>query len=88
MNTEAIWTFLSTQGADFGLKVLAAIAAWIVGRWLIALALRVFTAALERGKRILWTTLLQEDVSQVEVAVDHSFIGGVLREEILKGVRR
>lgn len=52
MNTEAIWTFLSTQGADFGLKVLAAIAAWIVGRWLIALALRVFTAALERGKRI------------------------------------
>jgi small conductance mechanosensitive channel len=52
MNTEVIWTFLSTQGADFGLKVLAAIAAWIVGRWLITLALRVFTAALERGKRI------------------------------------
>ncbi|CAM4053093.1 mechanosensitive ion channel family protein [Roseateles saccharophilus] len=52
MNTEAIWTFLSTQGADFGLKVLAAIAAWVVGRWLIALALRIFTAALERGKRI------------------------------------
>ncbi len=52
MNTEAIWQFLSTQGADFGLKILAAIAAWIVGRWLIALALRLFTGALERGKRI------------------------------------
>ena len=52
LNTEAIWQFLSTQGADFGLKVLAAIAAWIVGRWLIGLALRVFSAALERGKRI------------------------------------
>ena len=52
MNTEAIWTFLSTEGADFGLKILAAIAAWVVGRWLISLALRVFTAALERGRRI------------------------------------
>ena len=31
MNTEAIWTFLNTQGAEFGLKVLAALAAWIIG---------------------------------------------------------
>jgi small conductance mechanosensitive channel len=52
MNTEAIWLFLSTQGVDFGLKILAAIAAWVVGRWLISIALRVFSAALERGKRI------------------------------------
>ena len=52
MNTEAIWTFLSTQGADFGLKVLAALAAWIIGRWIINLVVRLFTAALERGKRI------------------------------------
>ncbi|MFT7721699.1 MAG: mechanosensitive ion channel family protein [Roseateles sp.] len=52
MNTEAIWQFLSTQGVDFGLKILAAIAAWIVGRWLIGLTLRLFTGALERGKRI------------------------------------
>ena len=52
LNTEAIWQFLSTQGADFGLKVLAAIAAWVVGRWLISLALRLFSAALLRGKHI------------------------------------
>ena len=52
LNTEAIWQFLSTQGADFGLKVLAAIAAWVVGRWLISLALRLFSAALLRGKQI------------------------------------
>jgi small conductance mechanosensitive channel len=51
-NTEAIWHFLSTQGADFGLKILAALAAWVVGRWLINLLVRLFTAALERGKRI------------------------------------
>ena len=52
MNTEAIWLFLSTQGADFGLKILAAIAAWVLGRWLISLALRIFSAALLRGHRI------------------------------------
>nr|WP_269632103.1 mechanosensitive ion channel family protein [Pelomonas sp. BJYL3] len=52
MNTEAIWIFLSTQGMDFGLKVLAALAAWIIGRWVIGLVLRLMGAALERGKRI------------------------------------
>ena len=50
MNTEAVWQFLSTQGLDFGIKVLAAIAAWLVGRWLINVALRLFTAALTRSK--------------------------------------
>ena len=52
LNSEAIWNFLSTQGLDFGLKVLAAIAAWIIGRWIISLAVRLFTGALEAGKRI------------------------------------
>ncbi len=52
MNTEVIWTFLSTQGVDFGLKVLGALAAWVVGRWIISLTVKLFTKALERGKRI------------------------------------
>lgn len=52
MNTEAVWTFLSTQGVDFGLKVLGALAAWLVGRWLINLALRFVRLAFERGRRI------------------------------------
>lgn len=52
MNTEAIWQFLSTQGVDFGLKLLGALAAWIVGRWLIGLALRVMGAALKRGGKV------------------------------------
>ncbi|WP_398501119.1 mechanosensitive ion channel family protein [Variovorax sp.] len=52
MNTEAVWTFLSTQGADFGLKVLGAIAAWLVGRWLIGFALRFVRVGLERGRRV------------------------------------
>lgn len=52
MNTEAIWQFISTQGLDFGLKVLAALAAWILGRWIISLAVRLFTRGLEAGKRV------------------------------------
>jgi small conductance mechanosensitive channel len=52
MNMEVVWNFLSTQGADFGLKILGAIAAWVIGRWLISLAVRLIGAALEKGKKI------------------------------------
>ncbi|WHZ12462.1 MAG: Small-conductance mechanosensitive channel [Burkholderiaceae bacterium] len=52
MSTDAIWTFLSTQGVDFGLKVLGAIAAWIIGRLLIRFGLRLLGAALRRGGKI------------------------------------
>ena len=52
MNIEAVWTFLSTQGIDFGLKLTGAIAAWIIGRWLIGIATRLVRRALERGGKI------------------------------------
>lgn len=68
MNMEVIWTFLSTQGADFGLKILGAIAAWIVGRWLIALAVRLIAAALEKGKKID-ATLIQYLKSVISVTL-------------------
>ena len=52
MNMESIWIFLSTQGVDFGLKILGAIAAWIVGRWLIGIAVNLIGKALQRGNKI------------------------------------
>jgi small conductance mechanosensitive channel len=52
MNSEVVWTFLSTQGVDFGLKILGAIAAWIIGRWLIDLVVRLIGAALARGGKL------------------------------------
>ncbi|MFT4266395.1 MAG: mechanosensitive ion channel family protein [Xenophilus sp.] len=52
MNTEAIWTFLTTEGADFALKILGAIVAWVLGRWLIGVALKLLGKALQRGSRI------------------------------------
>ena len=57
MNTEVIWNFIVTQGADFGLKVLGAIAAWIIGRWLIGIAVRLIGVAMERGGRIDMTLI-------------------------------
>ena len=52
MNTETIWVFLTTQGVDFGLKILGALAAWIVGRWLIGVVTRLIGAALGRGGKV------------------------------------
>jgi len=50
LNTEAIWTFITTQGVDFGLKVIGALVAWAIGRWLIGLAQKLVGKALERGR--------------------------------------
>ena len=35
MDPQAIREFLSTTAIELGVKVLAAIAFWIIGRWLI-----------------------------------------------------
>lgn len=52
MNTDVVMTFLATQGADFALKIAGAIAAWVIGRWLIGLAVKMAGKALERGKSL------------------------------------
>lgn len=46
-------TFLNTlyvYGVDIGGKILGAIALWVVGRWLIGLAIRLLSASLNRQK--------------------------------------
>jgi len=58
MNTEVVLTFLSTQGVDFGLKVLGALAVWIIGRWVIGLAGRLAKAAMRRGKKLDETLIM------------------------------
>jgi small conductance mechanosensitive channel len=52
MDTDVVWTFLSTQGIDFGLKALGAVVAWFVGRWVIRILKRLTTAGMQRGHRI------------------------------------
>lgn len=77
MNTEAIWVFLSTQGADFGLKVIGAIVAWAIGRWLIGFSQRIVAKALERGKR-MDPTLSQYLVSILGVLLNIVLILAIL----------
>src|SRR6185295_2258729 len=40
---------ITSQLTTFGLKLVGAIAVWIIGRWLIKLAVRLTEAALRRG---------------------------------------
>lgn len=52
MNTQDIWHFITTQGAELGIKLATAIVAWIVGRWLIGLAVGLMGKIFERGGKI------------------------------------
>jgi small conductance mechanosensitive channel len=49
---QTLWTFLATAGAAFGLKILGAIIAWIIGRWLIDRVSHFLEKALERSGRL------------------------------------
>jgi small conductance mechanosensitive channel len=48
MDWQRVWDTASTLLTTFGLKVAGAIAVWIIGRWLIGLAARLLSKALER----------------------------------------
>ena len=52
MNFDTAITFLSNEGAHFGLKLLGALAAWIVGRWLIGMAVKLLGIALQAGNKV------------------------------------
>ena len=49
MDLQAFQQFLSTTVAELGIKVLAAIAFWIVGRWLIGRVIALMSAAMNRN---------------------------------------
>ena len=49
MNTESIQLFLSTTAIDVGIKILAALAFWFIGRWLIGRVIALIRVALGRS---------------------------------------
>ena len=49
MDMQAIQTFLGTTAIELGVKVLAAIAFWIVGRWLSGKVVGLIQAAMNRN---------------------------------------
>lgn len=67
---------LVTTLTDVGVKVLAAIAFWVIGRWLIGLAIRLVRGALERQK--VDPTLLRYVSSIVNVTLNILLVIGIL----------
>jgi small conductance mechanosensitive channel len=67
---------LINQGINIGLKVLGAIALWVIGTWLIGLFMRLLTKSLERQK--VDTTHIRYIVSGVTVLLKVILIVSIL----------
>ncbi len=52
MNLDTVWTFLSNEGVQFASKMAGALATWVVGRWLIGVAIRILGAGLKAGNKV------------------------------------
>jgi small conductance mechanosensitive channel len=49
MDMQALQTFLSTTALELGIKILAAIAFWVIGRWLINKVVGLASASMKRS---------------------------------------
>lgn len=76
MNIDSIITTASTTLTAFGLKILGALLAWIVGRYLIGLAVRLVSAALARQR--VDPTLLRYVGNVVAVALNVVLVVAIL----------
>ena len=76
MNLESIKLFLSTTAIDVGLKILAALAFWFIGRWLIGRVIAVIRVAL--GRSNVDPTLTKYLGSIVAVALNIALVLGIL----------
>jgi len=76
MDPHSIQQFLSTTATELGVKILAAIAFWIVGRWLIGRVVAMMGAALKRNN--VDPTLTKYLGSIVAVALNIALVLGIL----------
>ena len=76
MDMSAFETFLRTTALDLAIKVLAAIAFWFVGRWLIARVIGVMQAAMHRNH--VDATLTRYLGSIISVALNIALVLGIL----------
>ncbi len=76
MNLQNIIDTVSTQLTTFGLKILGAVAVWIIGRWLIGLAVRGISAAMTRQH--VDPTLLRYIGNIVSVALNIVLVVAIL----------
>ncbi len=76
MDMQSIQTFLSTTAVELVMKVLAAIAFWIVGRWLIGRVIALMQAAMNRNH--VDPTLTKYLGSIVAIALNIALVLGIL----------
>jgi small conductance mechanosensitive channel len=76
IDVDSIQTFLTTTVAEFGIKILAAIGFWIVGRWLIGRVVAVTQAAMNRSH--VDPTLIKYMGSILAVALNITLVLGIL----------
>ena len=76
MDTQSIETFLRTTATELALKVLAAIAFWVIGRWLIGRVLSLLQAAMNRNE--IYPTLTKYLGSIIAVALNIALVLGIL----------
>lgn len=76
MKVEQLQEFLLTTGADLAIKVLAAIAFWLVGRWLIGKVVTAMQAAMGRSQ--FDPTLTKYLGSIVAVVLNIALVLGIL----------
>ncbi len=76
MDIQQIQEVVTTGLTNFGMKAAGAVVVWIVGRWLIGLAVRLVTAGL--GKQNVDPTLLRYIGSIVSVALNIILVVAIL----------
>lgn len=76
MDLQAIQQFLSTTVTELGIKILAAIAFWVIGRWLIGRVIALMGAAMNRNH--LDPTLTKYLGSIVAITLNIALVLGIL----------
>ncbi|WP_152226563.1 mechanosensitive ion channel family protein [Pseudomonas sp. SCB32] len=73
---NALWATVSQYALEFGVKILAAIAFWVIGRWLIGLAVSMVEKALARQS--VDPTVLRYVGSFITVTLNILLVIGIL----------
>ena len=76
MDMHSIQTFLSTTATDLLIKILAAIAFWIIGRWLIGKVVSLIQAGMNRNS--IDPTLTKYLGSIITIALNITLVLGIL----------
>jgi small conductance mechanosensitive channel len=76
MDMQGIQNFLSTTATELAIKILAAIAFWIIGRWLIGRVVAIMQAAMNRNH--VDPTLTKYLGSIVAIALNIALVLGIL----------